>query len=55
MADVCAILESQLETVELDEWKAQVEEVAREPIRAYRYAILLTHLNALRSLSGMVL
>ncbi|VDN97795.1 unnamed protein product [Rodentolepis nana] len=35
LADVCAILESQLETIEVDEWRAQMEEIAREPIRAY--------------------
>nr|CDS26534.1 conserved hypothetical protein [Hymenolepis microstoma] len=35
LADVCAILESQLETIEVDEWRAQMDEIAREPIRAY--------------------
>ncbi|KAM3175986.1 hypothetical protein ACTXT7_007415 [Hymenolepis weldensis] len=38
LADVCAILESQLETIEVDEWRAQMDEIAREPIRAYKRA-----------------
>ncbi|KAH9281845.1 hypothetical protein ECG_05589 [Echinococcus granulosus] len=35
LADVCAILAGQLESVELEEWRAQMEEIAREPIKAY--------------------
>ncbi|VDM32366.1 unnamed protein product [Hydatigera taeniaeformis] len=35
LADVCAILAGQLEAVELEEWRAQMEEIAREPLKAY--------------------
>ncbi|KAL5106410.1 hypothetical protein TcWFU_008879 [Taenia crassiceps] len=35
LADVCAILAGQLESVELEEWRAQMEEIAREPLKAY--------------------
>ncbi|VDD79747.1 unnamed protein product [Mesocestoides corti] len=36
LADACVILASQLETLELDEWKLQMQEIAREPIMAYK-------------------
>ncbi|VDK33905.1 unnamed protein product [Taenia asiatica] len=35
LADVCAILAGQLESLELEEWRAQMEEIAREPLKAY--------------------